>query len=64
MQNGVPDPTNQQIMEGAKIIAEDNGIGVKIWGINGTPLDTQMAQGYLLKFGTLVKKLAWIKTLA
>lgn len=62
-QNGVPNPTDQQIMEGSKIIAHDNGIGVKIWGIDGAPLDTGMQQGHLLKFGGLVKKLAWLKAL-
>jgi len=62
-QNGVPNPTDQQIMEGSKIIAHDNGIGVKIWGVDGAPLDTNMQQGYLLKFGGLVKKIAWLKTL-
>ena len=60
-QHGIPNPTDRQILEGSKIIAHDNGIGVKIWGIDGTPLDTGMGQGYLLKFGGLVKKLAMIK---
>lgn len=62
-QNGVPNPTDHQIMEGSKIIAHDNGIGVKIWGVDGAPMDTNMQQGHLLKIGGLIKKLAWLKAL-
>src|SRR3989338_10033359 len=50
-EHGVSDPTDSQIMEGAKKVAIDNGIGVKEWGVSGTPMDTNMGQGYLLKIG-------------
>jgi len=60
-EHGVPNPTDNQIMEGAKRVALDNGIDVKEWGISGTPLDTNMEQGYLLKMSGLAKKLAMIK---
>jgi len=59
--NGVPNPTNQEIMNVSKQVATDNGIGVKIWDIPGQPLDTNMQQGFLLKFGGASKILTAIK---
>ena len=44
-------PTDGQIMEVSKAIAEANNIGVQEWGLSGSPMDTAMQQGHLLKLG-------------
>ncbi len=48
--NGVAHPTDSQVMELSKEVVKENGIGVNEWGISGSPMDTAMQQGYLLKF--------------
>ena len=49
-QHGVTHPSNKEIMDVSKQVAKDNGIGVNVWNIPGSPLDTHMMQGHLLKF--------------
>ena len=48
---GVANPTDAQVMELSKSVVTENGIGVAEWGISGSPMDTAMQQGHLLKFG-------------
>ncbi|OGZ96445.1 MAG: hypothetical protein A3I44_01440 [Candidatus Sungbacteria bacterium RIFCSPLOWO2_02_FULL_51_17] len=50
-QAGMGAPTDGQIMEVSKAIAEANNIGVQEWGLSGSPMDTAMQQGHLLKLG-------------
>ncbi len=61
--NGISDPSNGQILEGSKLVAEQNGIGVAEWGTHGVPMDTVMQQGHLLKMSELAKNLIHIKGL-
>ena len=60
-QNGIPNPTDSEIMNVSKQVASDTGIGVKVWDIPGEPLDTNMQQGFLLKFGGAAKILTTIR---
>ncbi len=54
-QHGVAHPTTQQLMQFAKQVCVDNGIGVDKWSIAGKPLDVIMQQGHMLKFGGALK---------
>lgn len=49
-QNGIINPSNADIMNVSKQVAGDNGIGVGEWGVKGSPMDTNMQQGHILKF--------------
>jgi nucleoid-associated protein YgaU len=51
MQNGVANPSNLQIMEGAKMLATSNHVGVNVWGLAGAPLDTMMPVGSKVALG-------------
>jgi len=62
--HGVGNPSNQQIMEVAKQVCQDNGIGVKEWGIEGNPMDRGMKAGHLLKFSGALGKLNLIRKVA
>jgi len=61
--HGIANPTNAQIMEGSKLVAQGNHIGVNVWNIPGNPLDTHMQAGYLLKLKPLVENLARIQAM-
>ena len=50
---GIANPTNAQIMAGAKSLAVANKVGVDIWGLGGMPLDTMMPIGYKVSMGAL-----------
>ncbi len=58
--HGVANPTNAQIMEGSKLVAQGNHIGVNVWNIPGNPLDVHMRAAYLLKMKPLVDGLTRI----
>jgi len=60
-QHGISNPTNKEVMDLSKQIATENNIGVKEWGIPGNPLDTNMQQGHMLKFGGASKILMAIR---
>lgn len=60
-QNGVGDPSDKEVADLSRQIATDNNIGVKEWGISGNPLDTNMQQGHILKFGGASKILLAIR---
>lgn len=49
---GIP-TTNANIMAGAKTLATANNVGVNVWGLAGTPLDTMMPVGYKVSLGAL-----------
>jgi hypothetical protein len=54
-------------MEVSKQVATDSGIGVKEWGIEGDPVDTNMQQGHLLTFTkaqVVLKAIALARTVA
>ncbi|MDO8495778.1 MAG: hypothetical protein Q7S32_04710 [bacterium] len=58
MDHGWDNPTDANVMEYAKMVAEDSGVAVKEWGMGGEIIDTQMPGGYLLKFGRVAAELA------
>lgn len=60
MDNGIGNPTDAQVLEASKMVAEDSGVTVGEWGISGDITDTKMPAGYLLKFGRVVASLAKI----
>ena len=62
-ENGISSPTNKQILEASKMVAKDNGIGVSEWNILSTPVDTNMLNGHLLKFGRVAASIARIVAL-
>ncbi len=49
-QNGITNPTSEEIMNVSKQVALDNHIAVQEWGIEGNPIDTSMQQGHLLNY--------------
>ncbi len=57
IERGLPNPTDAQVLEYAKMIAQDSGVTVPDWGITGKIIDTQMPAGYLLKFGRVAAEL-------
>ena len=59
----MPNPSDSQIQLTDKILRRSNGIGVKIWNLFGSPLDTQMQQGHLLDFREVIKNLSKIRAL-
>lgn len=46
---GITSPSDGMIQEVSKAIAKQNGIGVKVWGLDGSPFDVVMQKGHLLK---------------
>lgn len=58
--HGIANPTNAQIMEGSKLVAQANHIGVNVWNIPGNLLDIHMQADHLLKMKPLVDNLARI----
>lgn len=62
-QHGITNPSNAQILEASKIVAEQNGVAVKVWGISGQMIDTALPKGLLLDYGGVLEKLAYIKGL-
>jgi hypothetical protein len=61
--NGITNPTNKQILEASKMVAQDSGVSVGQWGIHGSIIDTKMPAGYLLKFGRVAANISKIASL-
>ncbi|MEK9167914.1 MAG: hypothetical protein AAB769_01110, partial [Patescibacteria group bacterium] len=54
IEQGVPNPTDSQVMDVSKVIAGDSGVGVGEWDMTGSPIDTNMKAGTLLHIGKAV----------
>lgn len=52
-ENGVTNPTNEQIMEVTKTLAKDNNVAVPEWGIGGDRLHTRLPVHWVLVKGGL-----------
>ncbi len=63
VKEGISNPSNKQVLEAARTVAQESGVTVPEWGINGHILSTRMPAGYLLKMGGVIKKLLMIKSL-
>ncbi len=63
VKEGISNPSNKQVLEAARTVAQESGVTVPEWGINGHILSTKMPAGYLLKMGGVIKKLLMIKSL-
>ncbi len=73
VRNGVEKPTDAQILEVSKGVVQENGVGVKEWGIEGKIADTKMRPGmpismksagaWLLKKGFMAGGKAVVKTI-